>query len=226
MSGDFYFPDLYGASSCLIVDAKKISRDADTFSPLELEYAHSRYVNEPRREEWLTGRFVLKALLRRRFGIAPRDAVILAENGRPSLLTPVQIDGRALHVSLAHKGGIFMAGSSLDGATGVDVEIRNDAPLALNAIKRACSEGELRSATSHPVLREKDFLYLAWCLKECSVKAQIARTVFATKGFASDLSERESDGDFSFFDARSFSFDRHGAKAWIHENFYAAMVTA
>lgn len=226
MNDGFYFPDLFGASSCLIIDATGGTFDADAFSPLETEYARAHYGNEPRREEWCMGRFVLKALLRRRFGIAPRDAVILAKNGRPSLIAPNQIEGLALHVSLAHKGRLFMAGVSLDGELGVDVEIRNDDSLALNAIGRACSEDELRAAAFHPILREKDFLYLAWCLKECAVKARLARTVFATKGFVTDLSARERDGSFSFFDAHPFSFDRHGARAWMHENFYAAMVTA
>lgn len=227
MGGVIYFPDLDGTSSCLIVNKTGWDFDAGVLHPLESDYALAHYPNAARREEWSRGRSVLKTLLMLRFGTEPGDAIILSdENHRPLLVAPKEIGGRAPHVSLAHKGEFFMAGASLDGPVGVDLEIPHGDAKGLDAIRRACRDTELRAATEHPDLSEKDFLHLTWCLKECCVKAGVARSVFDANNTVAQLRMIGAREKSEFFNARFFSFDKVRANAWIHEKFYAAMVTS
>ena len=121
------------------------------------------------REEFLAGRVLLRLLLAAFLRCAPPDVPLaLDANGKPCLP-----ENAGLHLNLAHSQGLVVVALSRSGPVGVDLEYRNPAFSAAEAVELAAAFApeELARLKQLPPAEQPDAFYTLWTAKEALAKA-------------------------------------------------------
>ncbi len=130
------------------------------------------------RRDWLAGRWAAKELLQQYLyeeaglKLTPLHIEIMHdENGAPYARLPTGPLGLCL--SLAHSAGHGLAGISLSGSLGVDLQhIR---PVRPDLAERVLAEHERAQLITHFGEQTPEGLLVLWALKEAAIKAQRTR---------------------------------------------------
>lgn len=116
-----------------------------------------------RRQQYLAGRFLLRGLLRRRFGAAAADWRIDSETGRPPRLRDAPV-----RLSVSHSDRWVAAAIGIATPLGVDVE-RNDRERDFVALSQLLGF-ELDPVSEDPQARRSAW-YRHWVVYEARLKA-------------------------------------------------------
>ena len=155
----------------VIDEARSVVREeADVLSEAEWRQAERLRI-EARRCQFVQGRVVLRRILARYAGVAPRDLRLAAgAYGKPFVCDPPV--ARRLRFNFAHSHGLALCAVTLDRDVGVDLErIRSLAGADL--IARHCfSTCEQRVLEGLPPDQRLNAFWTGWTLKESYVKAR------------------------------------------------------
>lgn len=121
------------------------------------------------RSRLVASRWLLRTMVSRLLDTDPATVRLSADGcGRPVVLTDPPVP---LSVSLSHTGDLVVAGLSLTGPIGVDVEARDRPLLALGIAEAACDRRERLRIDRLPHSRRNARLVRLWTLKEAYAKA-------------------------------------------------------
>ena len=138
-----------------------------------------------RRRERLSGRGVLRALLRQVVPDAAGAEVLSSANGRPALAGFPEVG-----VSVSHDAGVAAAAVAVGRGVGIDVQ-RPRTPLSERMIRR-CLRERARDLDGLPMAERAVELAWVWSVQEACVKAE--GTGIGGKPWAIDVPVRPRDG--------------------------------
>lgn len=117
----------------------------------------------------VASRWLLRTMVSRLLKVDPATVRLSVDRcGRPVVRTDLPV---RLSVSLSHTGDLVVAGISLTGPIGVDVEARDRPLLALGIAEAACDRRERLRIDRLPRSRRNDRVVRLWTLKEAYAKA-------------------------------------------------------
>ncbi len=154
-------------------------RGIDWLTPHET-FVFQRIRAATHREDWLAGRLAAKKLIQQylleRAGLElalSQIEIINDEHGTPCLNLKHLGVGEEYGISLAHSAGYGLAGLSLHGPIGVDLQqIR---PVRPDLAERVLTEHERAQLTDRFAEHELEGVLVFWALKEAAIKAQRMR---------------------------------------------------
>jgi 4'-phosphopantetheinyl transferase len=161
--------DVHVWRATLDVPASTVAALARTLGPDERDQA-SAFHRQRDRSRFVAAHGILRAILARYLGIAPRDiAFARGPGGKPCLAD--EIDARSLRFNLAHSEGLALCAVAYGRDVGVDVEriAPELADLRIAEAYFAPEELETLRATA-PEARPRQFFTL-WTRKEAALKA-------------------------------------------------------
>lgn len=176
-----------------LVTLRSFPKPSQWLTPAEL-HMFERIRAQRRRQDWLAGRWAAKELIRSYFDeeaglqLTPSQIEIKNdENRAPYLsLTDTGMEERSC-ISIAHSAGCGLAGLSLHGPIGVDLQqIRAVRP---DLAERVLTQHE-RTQLAHDFAgQESEGFFVFWALKEAARKAQRTRPAAAFHDIAVKLIE-------------------------------------
>ena len=122
------------------------------------------------RDQFVTGRGLLRQLLSAYLGITP-DSVnfVLGQRGKPAL---GQIGQYPIHFNLSHSGGVILMAFTRYGKIGVDIELIHDVPNFDQVITRFFSDKEQHGFKSLKPKEKLPAFFTCWTRKEAFIKAK------------------------------------------------------
>jgi len=146
----------------------------DTLRPLTVPSEHRRarrYEFDADRRRHLAGRALVRLVLSRHYGRAPRDLSITeGPHGKPRL--PDVPDGDpTLHFNIAHTDDVVVAAFSRTHPVGIDVEPLNREVDVEALAERVLTDTERQRWRALPAARRRDVFLHLWTCKEAFLKA-------------------------------------------------------
>lgn len=148
---------------------------------------HERFVAPKARLQHLLARVLVRTVLSRYAGAAPRDWRFETNAfGRPAIAGPVT--GRDLRFNLSHTDGLVALAVTEGRDVGIDVE-RIDREIDVMALAPSVMAASERKALERTPPEERRNLFFSfWTLKEAYIKARGMGLSLPLDGFAFDLS--------------------------------------
>lgn len=129
-----------------------------------------RFHFERDRRRFVVGRGILRTILGRHVGRAPRElAFHYGANGKPRLA--VGGDAPPVHFNVAHSDGLAVFAVTAGGEVGVDVERVRDLPEWEQIAGRCFPPRELGRLLACPVAQRDEEFFLGWTRQEAVLKA-------------------------------------------------------
>lgn len=171
--------------------------------PLTVPTEHDRarrYEFDADQHRHLAGRALVRLVLARQYGCAPRDPSITeGPHGKPQLYGSVG-DETVLKFNVAHTDDVIVAAFGRTHPVGIDVESRTrDADLD-GLAQRVFTEAELQRWRALSTSRRRDVFFRIWTCKEAFLKAtgqglqRAPRTVECTFTEAGEVALSDAEG--------------------------------
>lgn len=151
------------ASDALALDMSRVLDDAERARA-------DRFHFDIHRRRFVAARAILRMLLGRYLGVAPRDvALAYGEHGKP-FLAPSGGEPHPLRFNLSHCGDLALLAFALGRDVGVDVERPRDGLDPHAIAERFFSPGEAAELRSVPAEQRARAFALGWTRKEAYLK--------------------------------------------------------
>lgn len=148
---------------------------------------YDRFLAPGARDEFLTGRVLVRTTLSSLFGPPPQSWSFRAgEHGKPSLV-PGQV-GADLRFNLSHTRNLVAVAVTLGRDLGVDVEAAERRGQTVEIADRYFASAETEALLALPPALQRERFFTLWTLKESYIKARGMGLAIPLGKFAFDLS--------------------------------------
>ena len=136
----------------------------------EEEWARAnRFISNPKRKEFISGRGMLRIILGNYLNSNPADILFeFSKKGKPFI--DIKNGGEFLNFNISHSGEYLLFAFTSSGTIGVDLEKVNTIPDIKNVAEKAFSEEEIKMLDDLPVENFEDAFYKCWTMKEAYYK--------------------------------------------------------
>ncbi|GKX63757.1 hypothetical protein SOASR032_23260 [Pragia fontium] len=150
----------------------------------------SEQFNPKRRQQFLSGRWLLAELIFNQLGWAQLPDITISDNGRPSFISAERLD-----FNISHSGEYIMVALAQGGRIGLDVEHIRPRKKLLALAAYSFSEDEYQWLLSLPESCQADGFWQLWTLRESVLKLS-AKGVWQMKQIRIHPQQKQVSADF------------------------------